>query len=250
MKTRAGLEDASPLRADLIARGLDLILVRELSQGIYYGRPRYTERLGDDEFRAVDTASYTSSAVRRITKLACEIASARRSLLTIITKPNVLATSRLFSDVAEETARSFPRITVRKEIVDAAAFNLIVHPDRYDVIVTTNQFGDILGDEIGAICGSLGLVPSAAMGTSGAWLYEAVHGSAPDIAGKGVANPLAMIMCLSLMFRHTFDRVDVSVGIDTAIERALEEGFRTIDIAGSRDWVSTSKMAVAIANNV
>jgi 3-isopropylmalate dehydrogenase len=227
----AELADASPLRPERRA-GVDLLIVRELTGGLYFGRPQGPTALG-----AVDTCAYTRHEIERIVRLAFELASDRRRHLTSVDKANVLATSRLWREVVEEIAPEFPGVVVDHALVDSTAATLIADPGRYDVIVTENLFGDILSDEAAVIAGSLGLLASASLGTRHTphgrfGLYEPVHGSAPDIAGTGTANPAAAIGSVALMLRWSLGQASAADALDRALQSVLEDGPRTPDLGG------------------
>jgi 3-isopropylmalate dehydrogenase len=236
VRAHEALADASPLRAD-VRRGADLLIVRELTGGLYFGRPRGREAEGGVE-AAVDTLRYTRPEIERIVELAFELAEGRRGHLTSVDKANVLASSRLWRDVVTEATQRHPTVTVEHALVDSAAYLLLTQPTHYDVIVTENLFGDILSDEAAAISGSLGLVPSASLGerrtTTGRFgLYEPVHGSAPSIAGLGVANPLATVASAAMLLRWSLGEADAADALEEAVEAAIDEGPRTGDLGGS-----------------
>ena len=224
------LAAASPLRAE-VRDGADLLIVRELTGGLYFGRPQAWN--GDE---AVDTLRYTRSEVERVVRLGFELAAGRRAHLTSVDKANVLASSRLWRDVVEAIRPEFPAVTVEHALVDSLALLLVSTPGRFDVIVTENLFGDILSDEAAAISGSLGVMPSASLGDRTTehgrfGLYEPVHGSAPDIAGRGIANPLAAIGSAALMLRWSLGEPAAADALDAAFEGALE--LRTRDLGGT-----------------
>ena len=230
------LVHASPLRPELVA-GADFVVYRELGSGIYYGRPRRTEALPDGGGeRAVDTMSYTTTEIERLARLgfaaAASGATGRRGLVTSIDKANVLDCSRLWRRVVGRlAAEEFPGVRLEHAYVDSAAMDLVARPRHFDVIVTGNMFGDILSDLAACIAGSLGMLPSASLGSRGA-LYEPIHGSAPDIAGRDVANPLATILSAAMMCELSLDLPEVGAAIRAAVARTLDDGFRTVDIAG------------------
>lgn len=237
------LADASPLRPEA-RRGADLLVVRELTGGLYFGRPQ-----GETEYGAVDTCSYTRVEVERIVRLAFELAAERRSRVTSVDKANVLATGRLWRQVAEEVAADFPGVSLEHALVDSFAADLVRRPARYDVIVTENLFGDILSDEAAVIAGSLGLLASASLGerttSHGRFgLYEPVHGSAPDIAGRGVANPAAAIGSAALMLRWSLGRPDAATALESAVEAVLETGPRTPDLGGDASTDAVTEAVV------
>jgi 3-isopropylmalate dehydrogenase len=214
---------ASALRPERV-RGTDLVVVRELGGGLYYGEPR-----GTDDGRAWDTLVYTEDEVRRIVRLAMDIAGRRRGHVTSIDKANVLEASRLWRRVVSEEAAAQDEVEVEHMYVDRAAMELVLHPTRFDVIVTSNLFGDVLSDEAGALAGSLGVLGSASLGGVSD-LYEPVHGSAPDLSGRGVANPVGALASISLMLRHTCSLPEAAEALDRAVERTLHRGLRTVDL--------------------
>jgi 3-isopropylmalate dehydrogenase len=220
----SALLDASPLRREIID-GTDLLVVRELTGGIYFGAKERTAE------RASDLCEYTVSEIERITRTAFEAA---RSRVTSVDKMNVLETSRLWREVVTRVhAEEFPNIELEHQLVDSAAMRLVAAPRHFDVILTENMFGDILSDEAAMLTGSLGMLPSASLGGDGPGLFEPVHGSAPDIAGTGMANPLAMILSAALMLRHGFAREEAASALESAVDRALEGGLRTADLGGN-----------------
>lgn len=244
------LLDASPLRSDRI-EGTDLLVVRELTGGIYFGS---TGREGD---RAFDECAYTVDEVERITRIAFESARSRagkpRPKVTSVDKANVLETSRLWRETVSRMAEEVDDIEVEHLLVDNAAMQLVSRPTDFDVIVTENLFGDILSDEAAMLTGSLGMLPSASLGADGPGLFEPVHGSAPDIAGTGQANPLATFLSVALMLRYGLDQGDRAAAIETAVEAALDEGFRTPDLAtgaSSETPVGTEEMTREIIDRL
>ncbi len=225
----APLVDVSSLKPEVV-RGLDLLVVREGVGGIYFGQPRGIERLGSGEERAVDTMVYTTSEIRRIVRLAFELASVRRRKVCSVDKENVLDSSRLWRRVAGEVGREFPGVELSHMYVDNASMQLIRDPLQFDVIVTENMFGDILSDAASMLTGSIGMLASANLNEAGFGLYEPVHGTAPDIAGQDKANPIAAIMSAAMLCRYSLKRADLAEAIEGAVARALEEGCRTADI--------------------
>jgi len=221
------LVEASPLKRELV-EGLDLLTVRELTGDIYYGEPRGITPIEGGE-RSINTMVYTTAEVERIVRLAFEIARQRASRLTSVDKANVLETSRLWRKVVEQVAKDFPDIAYEHMYVDNAAMQLVRAPRQFDVIVTGNLFGDILSDEAAMVTGSIGLAASASLGNRTA-LYEPVHGSAPDIAGAGVANPLATILSVAMLFKYTFKFDALAQRIEAAVAQVLAQGYRTRDI--------------------
>jgi 3-isopropylmalate dehydrogenase len=219
---------ASPLREERI-RGTDLLVVRELTGGIYFGDS------GRDGDSAHDTCEYSKAEIERIARVAFVAAPGRSGRVTSVDKANVLETSRLWRETVSEVAADYPAVELDHLLVDNAAMQLVAEPTRFDVIVTENLFGDILSDESAMLTGSLGMLPSASLGDGGPGLFEPVHGSAPDIAGKGIANPLAMILSAALMLRHGLEMEAEATAIEDAVEAALARGMRTPDLA----WVES-----------
>jgi len=218
------LVGASPLREERI-RGTDLLVVRELTGGIYFG-----DR-GREADRAYDTCVYTTAEIERIAGTAFDAAAGRRGRVTSVDKANVLETSRLWRETVDRVAAGYPRVELDHMLVDNAAMQLVAAPARFDVILTENMFGDILSDEAAMLTGSLGMLPSASLGDGGPGVFEPVHGSAPDIAGKGIANPLATILSAALMLRHGVGMPGAASAIEEAVEAALARGIRTPDLA-------------------
>jgi 3-isopropylmalate dehydrogenase len=239
------LADASTLKAEVVS-GLDIMIVRELTGDIYFGQPRGVsgpkgERVG------INTMHYTEPQIRRIVHVGFRTARARGKRLTSIDKMNVLETTQLWRDVVEEIAPEYPDVRVSHMLVDNCAMQLVRNPRQFDVIVTGNMFGDILSDEASMLTGSIGMLPSASLDANGKGLYEPIHGSAPDIAGKGLANPLAMILSMAMMFRYTFGKAEVAGRIEKAVRAALASGLRTGDIAGKGATpAGTSQMGEAV----
>ncbi|MBI4241853.1 MAG: 3-isopropylmalate dehydrogenase, partial [Candidatus Rokubacteria bacterium] len=224
----AMLVDASPLKRSVVD-GTDLMVVRELTGGLYFGEPRGMERMADGSQRAVNTMVYTSREIERVVRVAFDVARKRRKRLTSVDKANVLVVSQLWREVVNEVAREFPDVEVEHDLVDNCAMALIHRPTHFDTIVTENTFGDILSDEAAILAGSMGMLPSASLGGRTA-LYEPVHGTAPDIAGKGVANPIAAILSAAMLLRYSLDLAAEAERIETAVLRVLEKGYRTADI--------------------
>lgn len=240
------LARSSPLRPGIV-EGTDMVMVRELTGGIYFGPRHEAETNGEMGFRsAYDTMIYRDDEIVRVVRVAAQIARERSGKLTSVDKANVLASSRLWRRVTcEVVAMEFPELTLEHMLVDAMAMHLIRRPRDFDVIVTENLFGDILTDEASQIAGSLGLLPSASLGAPGTpGLYEPVHGSAPDIAGQGIANPLAAILSAAMLLQHSIGLPTEAVAIETAVARVLEEGARTADLAraGEEEPISTAEM--------
>ncbi len=235
------LTEISPLSSSVINKKVDLVTVRELAGGIYFSKPKY---LSEDE--GLDTMLYKKEEVRRIATVAFQLATRRKKLVTSVDKANVLNSSMLWRKIVNEVALEYPGIEIRHMYVDNAAMQLILNPHQFDVILTTNLFGDILSDESAAISGSLGMMPSVSLGDN-THLYEPAGGSAPDIAGKGIANPIAMILCISLMLDYTFGKTAAAKEISYSIEQIIKQGLRTPDIAmKNQKTVTTEEMGNAV----
>lgn len=241
----SSLSEASPLKKELI-EGSDFVIVRELTGGLYFGTP--SERVVRDGKEAVvDTLFYTKEEIYRIIKLAFELASQRTKKVHSIDKANVLESSRMWRETAEEIAKDYPDVELIHMLVDNAAMQLIRNPKQFDVVVTENLFGDILSDEASVLTGSLGMLPSASISTNGPNLYEPIHGSAPDIAGQNIANPMATILSAASLLRLSFGLEQEAKAVETAVEKVLENGFRTGDIADDTSTkLSTTEMVAKI----
>ncbi len=227
--TFSELLDASPLKREII-EGTDILFFRELTGGLYFG-PSGTEKLPDGSEKAYSTAVYTTPEIERIVRLAAEAARGRRGKLTMVDKANVLEVSRLWRRVTARLMQSeYPDLQYDVVLVDSMAMHLISRPTTFDVVVTSNMFGDILTDEASMLPGSLGMLPSASLGSSGPGLYEPIHGSAPDIAGKGIANPLATILAAAMLLRYSLKLEDEAVAIESAVKSVLAAGHRTADL--------------------
>ncbi|MBN2193288.1 MAG: 3-isopropylmalate dehydrogenase [Polyangiaceae bacterium] len=237
-------ERASPLRPERAA-GVDIVMVRELTGGLYFGTPRFREVV-DGERRAVDTMVYTELEIRRVVRRAFEIARSRRRRLTSVDKANVLECSRLWRQVVREVADGYPDVKVEHQLVDSCAMRLVTSPASFDVIVTENLFGDILSDEAAVVTGSLGMLPSASLGDGRCGLYEPIHGSAPDIAGRGIANPLGTILSAALLLEESLGLRKEAAAVERAVLRALASGARTADLGGGRDALTTRAMGEAV----
>lgn len=238
------LVEKSALKRE-VAAGCDLVIVRELTGGIYYGRPRGRE--GD---KAFNTLVYTRPEIERVARVAFELASKRRGHVTSVDKANVLEVSQLWRSVVDEVAAEYPEVMLDHMFVDRAAMELVTFPKQFDVMLTGNLFGDILSDEASAMCGSLGLLASASVGGE-VGLYEPVHGSAPDIAGKGIANPVAAIRSAALMLSYSFDLPREADAVERAVKKALADGLRTADLTDAgEEPVSTMEFANAVAEAV
>jgi 3-isopropylmalate dehydrogenase len=249
-----GLEDASTLKPELV-RGLDLVVVRELTGGIYYGTPKEQRTAGGVE-EAVDTMIYRAPEIERIVRVGFELARARRKRLASVDKQNILETSRLWRRVVDRVAPEYPDVICHHLLVDNAAMQLVRRPGEFDVIVTENMFGDILSDEAAILTGSIGTLPSASLGTRGSagrqfGLYEPVGGSAPDIAGSGVANPTAAILSAAMLLRHSLDDERNAKRIERAVEETYASGARTAEFAsGSGRALSTQAFVDAVASRL
>jgi 3-isopropylmalate dehydrogenase len=238
----ASLLDASPLRPE-VASGCDLVVVRELTGGLYYGTPRY---LAGPDGRACNTLTYAPEEIERVARVAFDEARRRRRRVTSVDKANVLEVSRLWRDVVERTALDYPDVELDHMLVDRAAMELVLNPTRFDVLLTENMFGDILSDAAGAVCGSLGLLGSASVGGR-TGLFEPVHGSAPDIAGRGIANPIGAIRSVVLMLAHAFQLEAEAKAVEEALSRVLGQGVRTADLSRNGNAVGTTQFARAVA---
>jgi 3-isopropylmalate dehydrogenase len=243
--TYPGLYESSPLKPDKV-RGVDLLFVRELTGGVYFGEPRFREEV-DGQIRAVDTVAYTEVEVSRVVHLAFQLARNRRKKVTSIDKANVLESSRLWRQVASEVASEYPDVAFEHQLVDAAAMRLITWGSSFDVIVTTNMFGDILSDEASVLAGSLGMLPSASLGEGSLGVYEPIHGSAPDIAGRGIANPLGMILSAAMLLRHSLDLQDEAAAVERAVEEVVASGAKTTDLGGD---LSTEAMGESVVRHL
>ena len=239
-KLYAALKDDCPLRPDLVEKGFDILIVRELTGGIYFGDRGYREGKYGEE--AYDTECYSRLEIDRICRAAMDAAMVRNKRVISIDKANVLETSRLWRKTVHEIAAEYPEVTVSDMLVDNAAMQLVRNPSQFDVIVTTNMFGDILSDEASQITGSIGMLPSASLGATKRGLYEPIHGSAPDIAGQNKANPIATILSAAMMLRYAFALETEAVAIENAVNTVLDNGFRTADIAHGEEALGTVEM--------
>lgn len=227
-KLYPALKGDCPLREDIVAKGFDIMMVRELTGGIYFGeRGRRTGKYGEE---AYDTECYSRMEIERIAKVAFETAQKRNKNVISIDKANVLESSRLWREVVHEVAKDYPDVTCTDMLVDNAAMQLVKNPRQFDVVVTSNMFGDILSDEASQITGSIGMLPSASLGSTKRGLYEPIHGSAPDIAGQNKANPIATILSAAMMLRYSFGLMDEAKAIEDAVDKYLEAGYRTADL--------------------
>nr|MBO2509886.1 3-isopropylmalate dehydrogenase [Gammaproteobacteria bacterium] len=240
------LAEASTLKPEVVA-GLDILIVRELTGGIYFGQPRETRVLENGERQAYDTLPYSESEIRRIAKVGFDMARLRNKKLCSVDKANVLASSQLWRAVVEEVAKDYPDVELSHMYVDNAAMQLVRAPKQFDVIVTDNMFGDILSDEASMLTGSIGMLPSASLDANNKGMYEPCHGSAPDIAGQGIANPLATILSVSMMLRYSFAQAVAADAIEKAVSQVLDQGLRTGDIwSQGTTKVGTREMGDAV----
>ena len=243
------LKDACPLKAEIIKDGFDIMVVRELTGGIYFGESGIKDT--ENGPTAYDIEAYSEMEVRRIAKIGFDMAMKRNKRITSVDKSNVLESSRLWRRIVEEMSSDYPELELNHMYVDNAAMQVIRDPKQFDVILTSNLFGDILSDEISMITGSIGLLPSASLGFSGVGLYEPIHGSAPDIAGKGIANPIATILSVAMMLRYSFDLKEEADTIELAVDQVLNRGYRTSDIAiNKEDSISTIAMTELIKQEI
>ncbi|MBD1381170.1 3-isopropylmalate dehydrogenase [Metabacillus arenae] len=236
------IADQSPLKAEIL-EGVDLLIVRELTGGLYFGKPSERSHHNGEE-SAVDTLFYNRNEIERIIETAFKLARERRKKVTSVDKANVLESSRMWREVAEEVASKYPDVELQHMLVDNAAMQLIRSPKQFDVIVTENMFGDILSDEASMLTGSLGMLPSASLSESSLHLYEPVHGSAPDIAGLNKANPVAMMLSVAMMLRHSFSLEEEANAIELAVKHVFESGKRTADLADKNHESLTTKAMV------
>jgi len=242
-----GLEDLSPLR-EAVVRGTDVMIVRELLGGVYFGERSTTGKPGDRS--ANDNMAYSEHEIERIARIGFDLARKRQKKLTSVDKANVLDCSRLWRDVVNRIGKDFPDVNLSHMYVDSAAMALVSRPAEFDVILTENMFGDILSDQAGAVVGSLGLLPSASIGGK-VGLYEPIHGSAPDIAGKGIANPLGAILSAAMLLRHSFQLEAEAASIENAVRAVLAAGHRTRDLAATgQPSIGTAEMGKLVANQI
>jgi 3-isopropylmalate dehydrogenase len=245
VRVHPSLVEASPLKPEKLA-GVDVLVVRELTGGLYFGQPKGREVV-DGGLRAVDTLEYYDYEIRRVVEMAFRLAQGRRKKVTSVDKANVLESSRLWRQIAVEVSSAYPDVTTEHVLVDTASMRLVTNPVGFDVIVTENMFGDILTDEASVLAGSMGVLPSASLGSGGPGLYEPIHGSAPDIAGKGIANPIGAILSAALMLRYSFGMEGEAMAIENAVDETLTAGCRTTDLGGG---LSTSQIADEIVRRM
>lgn len=230
VKVHPALIDASPLKPERL-KDVDILVMRELTGGLYFGQPKKREMRNDGEW-AVDTLEYYDFEIRRIVELAFKLAGGRKKKVTSVDKANVLESSRLWRQVATNIGKENADVSLEHQLVDSAAMKLVTGPASFDVIVTENMFGDILTDEASVLAGSMGMLPSASLSEAGVGLYEPIHGSAPDIAGKGIANPIGTILSAALMLRYSLKREEEAQCIEQAVDNAISNGARTTDLGG------------------
>jgi 3-isopropylmalate dehydrogenase len=239
------LLDASPLRPEKL-QGVDLLVVRELTGGIYFGEPRL-RRPTDKGVQAIDTMAYTEGEITRIAHLAFKLAQGRRGKVTSVDKANVLECSRLWRQTVTQVAADYPDVTLEHILVDAAAMFLLTQPDSFDVLLTANMFGDILTDEASVLTGSMGNLPSASLGSGGPGIFEPIHGSAPDIAGQGIANPIGTVLSAAMLLRYSLKLDSEARAVENAVGAVLSAGYRTVDLAGPQDpALNTAEMTQMI----
>lgn len=240
------LADASTLKPEVVA-GLDILIVRELTGGIYFGQPRGVRTLDNGERQGYNTYVYSESEIRRITRVAFDAAMKRNKKLTSVDKANVLEVTELWREIVDEVAKDYPEVEVNHMYVDNAAMQLVLNPKQFDVMVTGNMFGDILSDEASMLTGSIGMLASASLDANNKGMYEPSHGSAPDIAGQNIANPLATILSAAMMLRFSLGREDLAEKIEQAVSSVLDQGLRTGDIwSEGMTKVTTSEMGDAV----
>jgi 3-isopropylmalate dehydrogenase len=230
VKVHPALVDASPLKPERLA-GVDILVIRELTGGLYFGQPKGREKKDGHE-RAVDTLEYCDEEIRRVVELAFRLAQGRRRRVSSVDKANVLESSRLWRQVAAETGARYPDVQLEHVLVDTAAMRLVSNPAAFDVLVTENMFGDILTDEASVLAGSMGMLPSASLGADGPGVFEPIHGSAPDIAGQGIANPVGTILSAAMLLRHSLGLESEAASIEKAVDEAITAGCRTHDLGG------------------
>jgi 3-isopropylmalate dehydrogenase len=243
VKVHPALVEASPLKPEKL-QGVDILVLRELTGGLYFGQPKMRE-MRDGCERAVDTLEYYDFEIKRILELAFTLANDRKKKVTSVDKANVLESSRLWRQIAGQVGRAHPDVMLEHQLVDSAAMKLITGPASMDVVVTENMFGDILTDEASVLAGSMGMLPSASLSEAGVGLYEPIHGSAPDIAGQGIANPIGTILSAALMLRYSLKLEKEAVSIEEAVDQTITNGARTADLGGT---LTTRQMTDEIIN--
>jgi 3-isopropylmalate dehydrogenase len=245
VKVHPALAGSSPLKPERLA-GVDMLFIRELTGGLYFGQPKGREVINGSQ-TAVDTLRYFDYEIERVVDLAFRLAGLRRKKVTLIDKANVLESSRLWRQIANQVAGRYPDIAMDVLLVDTASMRLITSPSQFDVIVTENMFGDILTDEASVLSGSIGVLPSASLGDGGPGLYEPIHGSAPDIAGKGIANPLGTILSVAMLLRHSLKMEQQAVRVEAAVDRTISDGLRSADLGGR---TTTEEMTEAVLSRL
>lgn len=241
VRVHPALVDSSPLKPEKL-HGVDILVIRELTGGLYFGQPKLRERRGGHEY-AVDTLEYHDYEIQRVVQLAFNLAAGRKKKVTSVDKANILESSRMWRQIATQIGAQHPQITLEHVLVDTAAMRLVTGPAWLDVVVTENMFGDILTDEASVLAGSMGMLPSASLGEGGPGLYEPIHGSAPDIAGQGIANPVGTILSAAMMLRYSLGLDAEAAALEAAVDAAIAAGARTRDLGGA---LSTRQMADAI----
>ncbi|HSD86309.1 MAG TPA: 3-isopropylmalate dehydrogenase [Kofleriaceae bacterium] len=246
VRVHPALAPLSPLKPERV-EGVDILFIRELTGGLYFGWPRFREEIGDHR-RAVDTLEYSEDEIRRVVRLAFRLARTRKKRVTSVDKANVLESSRLWREVAIEVSAEFPDVALEHQLVDSCAMRLVTAAASFDVIVTENMFGDILTDEAAVLAGSLGMLPSASLGEGTRGLYEPIHGSAPDIAGKGIANPIGTILSVAMLLRHSLGLPEEADIVERAVREVIADGARTRDMVSdpAAPTVSTSQLGELI----
>ncbi len=239
------LIEHSALKAETAKKGIDLVTVRELTGGIYFGERGFRQGIFGRE--AYDTEAYSEIEIERVARVAFELAEERKHKLCLVDKANVLTTSKLWRKIVADINEDYPSVSVSAMYVDNASMQLVLNPSQFDVILTSNMFGDILSDLTGAIVGSIGIMPSASLGAFNVGMYEAIHGSAPDIAGKNIANPIGEILSAAMMMRHSFNQENVAVAIENAVKDTLDANIRTADLGGT---YSTTQITDEIAKRI
>ena len=245
VRVHPALRDWSPLKAEKLD-GVDILVVRELTGGLYFGQPK-GRRVQDGRERAVDTLEYHDYEIRRVLELAFALAKGRRGQVASVDKANVLESSRLWREIAAEVGAAHPEVKLEHVLVDTAAMKLVAAPRSFDVLVTGNMFGDILTDEASVLAGSMGMLPSASLGAEGPGLYEPIHGSAPDIAGQGIANPVGTILSAAMLLRHSLGLEAEAAAVEAAVDAAITDGARTKDVGGT---LGTRQMAEEIISRL
>jgi len=244
------LKEASALKPEILKDNIDIMVIRELTGGIYFGERSRIDLEGGGQ-KAWDTMAYSTYEIERIARVGFETARKRSKKLTLVDKANILETSRLWREIVTKMAADYPDVTFEVQLVDSCAMQLIRNPGSFDTILTENMFGDILSDEASMLTGSLGMLPSASLGITKLGIYEPIHGSAPDIAGKDIANPIATIMSVAMMLRYSFDMEDAAKDIENAVSTVLDKKYRTIDImAPGMKNVGTVEMSDLIAKEI